>query len=807
MLKVVPWLLCALFLTGRAVAQRPDDEYYPYDRVPEERAPELQIDTALFYRAIQTAEDLFAVQTDYALSFVAFKRRGLERARQTVSLDGIGLPVRYAGALRMLGLDEARYAGGAVAATGIGITGSVHAFSYPEAQRPASRYAAVSFTDRNYLARMRFAAGGRLGRGWEAAVAADVRTGRDSHVDGVFTHSLSLSLEALKRFGDDHRMALLLLVPAGMRGVRSSSVAEAFEVLDDPLYNPAWGYQNGKVRNSRVRRECLPLAAASYRGRLSAATSLLAAVGMRAGVNKYSMLGWYDAQTPMPDNYRYLPGYAGDPETDAAWRTNDTRRTQIDWDELWQQNRMTGRAVYALEDRVERVCEVQGNLSFTTELDDRLTLCYGMSFRRMDSRNYKQMRDLLGAPFLTDIDQYLVDDDTYGNKLQNDLRHPNRKIRKGDRFGYDYNLTAADVGVRLRLQYRSDRLYAEFAAESREASIRRRGNYEKELFAGNRSYGKSRRLRFTPYRVKGSVGWAFSPRSYLEAVFLAAAEPSAAEEYFLQPQYSNRTIDRPEAEKIYSAEVNYRFSGRSITLQVAGYVASTLAGTQTSRYYDDLSASFSDLVATGIGKRVWGLEIAARWRVSYRWSLSLCAAAGRFGYNRDPRVTIFSDADHTVVDSRAVSYMGGCFIGGAPQLSGCAELAYFGPKGWGVRTSASYAGRRYVEPALLRRTERIARQAAASPEAFRDFVVQERLDDAFTLDASLFKSFYFVRTRLTASLMLRNLLGDRRTCYNGYESMRVGRRRSGDTYVYQPHATRYTSVYPRSIYVTVSYNF
>ena len=50
------------------------------------------------------------------------------------------------------------------------------------------------------------------------------------------------------------------------------------------------------------------------------------------------------------------------------------------------------------------------------------------------------MRDLLGARYLTDIDRYLIDDDTYSNLLQNDLRHPDREIREGDRFGYDYAL-------------------------------------------------------------------------------------------------------------------------------------------------------------------------------------------------------------------------------------------------------------------------------------------------------------------------------------------------------------------------------
>ena len=76
-----------------------------------------------------------------------------------------------------------------------------------------------------------------------------------------------------------------------------------------------------------------------------------------------------------------------------------------------------------------------------------------------------------------------------------------------------------------------------------------------------------------------------------------------------------------------------------------------------------------------------------------------------------------------------------------------------------------------------------------------------------TRSASLFKSFYFGRSRLTASLMLRNLLGDADTVYSGYESLRVRRIRSGDALYFAPHATRYTYAYPRSFYLTISYKF
>lgn len=74
------------------------------------------------------------------------------------------------------------------------------------------------------------------------------------------------------------------------------------------------------------------------------------------------------------------------------------------------------------------------------------------------------------------------------------------------------------------------------------------------------------------------------------------------------------------------------------------------------------------------------------------------------------------------------------------------------------------------------------------------------------LDASLFRTFYFGRSRLTAGLMLRNLTGDR-TLYAVYESNRLRRIPAGDAVFYEPHASRCSHAWPRSFYVTVSYRF
>lgn len=798
-------VLCLLAYT--AAAQTFEDEYYPFARYEEPILP-LSPDSVLFYRAIQEPADLYAAHTRFALPQVALRRRGQTTDRQIATVDGAQIPYRTFGILRTLGADETSVPGLAMTPERTGTAGGLRRFDFSNHAPLAPYRASVGFSGRNYLVGAKFAATGDWFDGWRCSAAIDLRTGRDLYADGVFTNALTAGWRSEKEFGSNHRLAWTLIVPVAMRGTRLSSTEEAFVLTGDRLYNPAWGFQNGKVRNSRVRREAVPWTSVSYSGALTPATAVAATLSLEAGTLKYSSLGWYDARTPMPDNYRYLPSFAADPETEQAWRSNDPRYTQIDWDALIAINRAAdGQAVYALEDRVERLCNLRLDAAFTSRLAPQLTLDYGFCVARESSRNYKRMRDLLGAQYAIDIDQYLVDDDTYGNRLENDLRHPGRRIGPGDRFGYDYVLARIGTGAHLRVSYRSDRLRADGAIEAGESIVHRRGLMEKELFPGDRSYGRSRRVATATYCFKGLVGWAFTPRNYLEIAAAAGATPPDPEALFCQPLYNNRIVDRTAAERFYAAELNYRQTGRVVNLQCTAFATSTFDGMETRRYFDDTQGRYCDLAISGIGLLAYGLEAAATIRAGYRWRLSLAASIGRYVYIRDPRATVLSDSDNTPLDIDAPCHMNGCCVGGAPQATACAEAAYFGPKGWGFRLSAGYAGLRRVEPAPLRRTDRIARQNGTTPEDFELFLHQERLPDAFTADCSLFKTFQIGRSQLTASLVIRNLTGLRDTPYNGYESLRIRRITAGDQVAWRPHATRYTYLYGRTFQATVTYTF
>ena len=151
--------------------------------------------------------------------------------------------------------------------------------------------------------------------------------------------------------------------------------------------------------------------------------------------------------------------------------------------------------------------------------------------------------------------------------------------------------------------------------------------------------------------------------------------------------------------------------------------------------------------------------------------------------------------------------MSGCHIGGAPHLTASCEATYFAPRGWILSAAANYAGLRWVDPSFIRRTERVALQGAASQEIYDEFISQQRLRDALTVDFSVSHWFRVGQSRMSLSLMVKNLLGSRDIVYGGYEQSRIRRYRSGAQMIYAPQDDIITYSYPRTFYGVVSWKF
>ena len=789
-------------------AQNELEGYYPYAIEETDQRVLIETDTILFYRSVQPTHDLYGAISAYNLPFINTGRRGGSHFDGQTTINGTTCRSQHLGLLRQMGATlEHRY-GFNARQWQSGITNPQQNLAFSDDPPRRNYRFAANYSDRNYRFRARFSSYIQLPKNWVTRIGIEGRTGRDAQIEGVFTNAVNFGLDLSKQISEKERFSCTFLLPLSMRGGRQASSMEAFELTNDPLYNPSWGYQNGKIRNARIHREVLPMLLLNYELPLTHTTSLQTKLTSEVGRTAQSRLGWYNARSPQPDNYRNMPSYTQDQQTEWAWQHQDRRLTQINWDQLIQinHNAWDHHARYALEDWVKKLLKIEATAQFQTQLNENLLLHYGVQYQMNHSRNFKEMRDLLGAEFINDIDQYLIDDDTYNNKLENNVRHPQRKIHQGDRFGFDYALKNQQFSVLIGAEYRGRSWHLEGAFRMGRSSVNRRGYYEKELFPESQSWGNSPRIKFNPFALNLVAGYSFTPERYIEVNLEAAHQQPRSEDLFIQPLYNNRPINNPQTEKHYNAAITYRHNNDHIEYSLTAFVHLVEDQTKRINYFDDISATYSDLSVSGINRSAYGIEGAMTIRLSRRWQAAICFGVSDNTYTDNPRLTILSDIDNSLIDQAATCYIKGSHVGIIPHITGCAELNYRGRKGWGMRLSAGYAGVRYIDPSYVRRTERVLRYAGLIPENRQSLLDQERLKDAFTLNASILKTIFFRHGYLTMVLSMRNIT-DHSSPYTGYESMRLQKIHAGVQTYYRSQDSRYSYTSPRAIFATVSYNF
>lgn len=356
--------------------------------------------------------------------------------------------------------------------------------------------------------------------------------------------------------------------------------------------------------------------------------------------------------------------------------------------------------------------------------------------------------------------------------------------------------------------YRYGRFGLSFGAELAFADLGRIGRYEKATLPGGRSYGPSAVNRFTPYQVYVSARYAFSARHRMRAELFAGEYMPHYEEIFLSPDYSNALADGIRMLRMVGAQVEYRVPlGRFVVAEAAGYLIGTRDAMRVERYYDDLYGTYCDLSLSGIAKLDWGVEAGVRVELTERLGLLAVLSVGNNLYRGEPAVAVYDDASGKLLlrDDRA--WLDGFVHSATPQTTAAVVLNYSTASQWGFTIEGMYAGRRYVTVNPLRRTDRFL-YLAASPEQRQACFRQERLPDAWVVNAGITKGFTFFGVRVFASFSVDNLLDRHDILYGGYEPMRFDKYTTSDGgTAYRPFPARYTYAYPRTFLASLTVSF
>ena len=436
--------------------------------------------------ATSASQDVFNSTISYAWSNARYRGRGYDQTYEQNYIEGISFNAAERGQFNfsaMGGLNDAtRYREVVEGIEANNFTFGSLGLSTNYLQS-ASNYAqgwkvGVAGTNRNYKGAARATySSGVMSNGW--AFAAQLAWRYSPYIDvkgeigeGISYSSVGYFLTAEKQWGKDKRLSLITFGAPTRRGQSSALTQETFDLTNQynksawghNNYNPYWGYQDGKVRNSRIVHSYDPTAIVSFDWQINEDNFLKAGVGYHYSMYSNSALTFYNAPDPRPDYYRNLPSALWDGQVDKdgyfigkdmngkplgavteggyikypleyngqsvghsinldtyaqltdLWTSRDDDATQINWDALYAANYANNAsdmangtatsARYIVERRHNDIQEAMINLNYRNTSVKHLTITAGLEAKASQGIHYKTVDDLLGGNQWIDVDPF-----------------------------------------------------------------------------------------------------------------------------------------------------------------------------------------------------------------------------------------------------------------------------------------------------------------------------------------------------------------------------------------------------------------
>lgn len=784
-------LLVFLLSVVAAQAQALSDKFY--EENPQglfEELLDLSADTTLYYRST-SRQPIFERLVRYGVSHVAYSRRGEVSDSEVMRLGAhsIASPLDEWTDYNLLSLLRRVPTSGGL---DLYTTQTLHgADRRGEWFNPApsflrkSNSIKLNYAERNYSLGVGYSSVGDLPNGWHYSLAVGARGGRDAHIEGVYSRQAHLWVAAERSagrwqsvYGD---MCGRLVVAFGLapmeRSARSWNTEEVFALAADRLYNSSWGYQQGRVRASNVRREVLPVLYGEWSledefGIVGASVSAMVKAGRKSRLG----LDWNDAASPLPDWYGYLPSGYDDPtlalEAEGVWRRRDSSYTQIGWDRLYDINRLSPRgAVYAMMDDLTDILSAEVNISGgeggRRRLDGKVVMVEGLfgglTVGYHTQRLHNKQHDLLGGEYLStgfDMHDYTVEcfeSELYeswsasgdygtisvGGSLGNKLLH------------YHNSLTGGDI----RLRSLSD------------AMLKTTWNYR---IGANLALGAS---------LHGSLRTPHHSRIIASPKECATINPYA------------------RAEENYGVDIRGEWRKGKVKLSASLWANYTHGESRVESFWSDIDGTSSALLAGEMKNLRMGVEADAGWYPSSEWSVEGAVSMGSWRYVADGVADIVDSTTGKVIVRETPLRLKGLYSHSSPMVLAVVKATWRPRGGWMVSLEGALAAGRRMESSLLFCSDYLL-ERNLSPEEHTALTAQPSLGTAPNLSATIYRRVGSVGV----SLSVRNLLGG---CvkYDGYQPSRLFVTEKEYALGYEPHPSKFQYSYPRNATITISYDF
>jgi hypothetical protein len=754
--------------------------------------------------------DVFQSQAAYNWSAFRFNERGYDSENFPVLLNGVAINdpetgTAYFGEFGGLndvlrnresttGLNASEFSFG-------GIGGATMLDTRASVQRKQIRvsYAAANRTYKNRV--MLTASTGLMPGGWAVTVSGSRRWAEEAYVEGTFFDGYSYFLSVDKKFGDRHGLNLTVLGAPVRRGGTGDSFQEAFDLAGTHYYNPLWGFQNGEKRNSAVNHSHQPIGLLRYDWKPSTATSLTATAYGQTGERGSTRLEWFDAFNPSPDYNRRLPSSVLDSALSAQqakFFREDPAYRQLNWDAFYDANRINTvtvenadgipgntvsgkRSNYIVEDRRSDSREAGGNLILRHSLSTRLTLNGGGNYLWYNGENYKVVDDLLGGDFFVDQNKFILQDNPAA--ADHDLQTPNRIVREGDVFGYNYDENIRRYGVWAQAQVSLARFQLFAGGETGQTQYWRTGRMQNGAFPSS-SLGDSEKYAFQTWAVKGGATYKINGRNYLYANGYTGVRAPQFNDFFLSPRVTNLVTPQVDVSEIQGFEGGYQLRAPYYKARITGFLTDFRNESDGYTAYSPNNNIFGNIHLSRIDRRHVGIEIGLEGQPVTGWTFSGAASIGKYQYTNRP-LLFFTDDQGRDIQVGETVYRNNFFVPQVPQTAATVGVDYSSKRFWFASLSFNWSNNFYYRFDPTRRVAEAVLDVEPDSELWHTILDQKKAPAAYTVDFFGGKSWR-IRSKyfLYLNVGINNLLDNQNIVTSGRDAYLTAFRTADDIRLY-----------------------
>ncbi|ANW94920.1 hypothetical protein AXE80_00810 [Wenyingzhuangia fucanilytica] len=642
-------------------------------------------------------------------------------------------------------------------------------------------------SDRTYQNKVALSHVGSMPNQWYYVVSASRRWGNQGYRTGTFYEANSLMLSVEKYINTKNSFTASFLYTPNRRGMAGAYTHEVYS-LKGNSYNGNWGFQHGNKRNARIRTIEEPILLFTHTFKNKDKTRWENSLMLQKGSIGYSRLDYNGGTNPDAAYYQKMPSYwlsrnTVDYENVYRYQQAFFNDGQLDWNSLYQANAemkaINQNAAYVLYDDKRAESRIQLNSNITQKIKQNGQFNASVEYRTTRSENYAEVLDLLGGIGYLDVASFTL--------AQSDLNHPNRVVKEGDRFKYNYNINSSSILGFAQVGWKEKKFEWSGALGAFYVHHQREGLYDYENNA--EAQGKNKKVSLWAYQAKGELLYKLSGRQLFNFKTAYIQKTPSVKQIFPNARVSNAVLRNLATENLFSNALSYIHRGLNYNLKLTGYYNLQTNVTETGFYFaegfgtaadDNPNAGdlqnenglFVQEVLNNINKKYMGLELGTSYNISSSLKLTGVVGLGDYMYSNNPNLLLYTEDVSSAqnlgfvygVKNLGTTHIKNKKLSVGPQQAFSIMLAYNDPDYWRIRLSVNHFRNSYADIAPIRYTSNFTNEVNGTPIANMNqqlvtlFREQEQLKNFTFINLSGGKSWRLNTGYLSLYWNVQNLL-------------------------------------------------